>query len=501
MEEKPRKYGPTSYRDQAKPPRGCHIDDKIQNRKNKRTALPTLSAHRYGFNLMWSTVPDTMLWAGVKPFGSYDPNNTHKGKIWGWKREVPLTEETVKVIVYDILERKCLTGPELQAIRKALSFAWQLKVGVKAYYPQKSRNWDAVKVLYATIDWSEDVMPTRHSTLPTVIPTYQQLEDAFCKEWHPGHPMTFIEFEAGVVCGYDTNVIGLRSNEDVKRVKNSKLIEWHIPELFMEIGFLGGRCKLPEKHRPWKLGRVCFCPEGEHVSPTPNDAVFCTPATPHGRLNALGNPHPLPFGWSSTCPLGASQFIDLFEKAKGRVYPKPNKRGNGFTTYNISDVVGYANEWFLAQGVTTVPFSHNAGRKALGVLLEHNSIPYERGFEIHADEYITFRDNYSPKCFRGTTEEFKRRTQHENPTVRLAALRTIANGMGRGIFSPPPPLTRVEEYMHNFLAKSDPEKAEEIRTGRTKKSGLPARPAGLLPSGFVPAPPPERPEFMDIVYR
>ena len=492
---KARKYGPRSFRDKAKPPKGCHIDDLTQHRKNKKSKLPSLSAHRYGFTLLWSTVPDTMIWAGVKPWGSYDPNNTHAGRIWGWKREVPLTEKTVMQIVYDVLERKCVTKPQLEAIRKALSFAWQLKVGTKAYYPQKSRNWDAVKVLYSTIDWSNDVVPTEHSTLPTHIPAYLQLEEAFTKEWHTGHEMTFIEFEVGVVTAYDTFFFGLRSNEDVKRVKNSKAIEWHIEERFMDIGFLGGRCKLPEKHRPWKLGRICLCPEGEHVSPTANDAIYCTPTTPNGRLNILGNPHPLPFEWSSNCPLGASEFLYLFKNGK-RPYPKPNKRGNGLTTYNISDVVEYANRWFLAQGVTEVAFSHNSGRKALGVLLEKNTIPYERGFEIHADEYITFRDNYSSKCFRGTTEEFKRRTQHENPQIRLAALRTIANGMGRGYVDPPPPLTRVEQYMHSWLEKTDPEKAEEIRTGRVKRSGLPPRPDGLILSGFVPKPPPE---FMKMV--
>ena len=496
-QQEKRRYGPRSFRDQARAPKGARIDDKCQLRKNRKRALPTLASDRYGFNLLWSVVPDMMEWAGVKPPGSYDPFNSHKGKIWGWKREVPLTEESVQEIVFELLERNQLSMPKLEAVRKALSYAWQLKRGVKDYVPQKHRNWGAVKSLYATIE-HKDLPPVEQSTLPDSIPTYQQLEDAFTGEWYPGHPLNYIEFTSKLVCAYDTYVFGLRSNEDCKRVKKSRDVQWHVPELHMSIGFVDGRCKLPEKHRPWGLGRVCFCQEGKHVSPTPSDVKFISEHD-DGRLNDSGNPHPLPFGWSSVCPLAGSQFIDLFENVNGRPYPRLNKWKTGFTSYNIADPVDEANEFFIAQGVTKVPFSHNSGRKALAVLLEHNHICYELGFEIHADRYVTWKKSYSFKCFRRDKGEFTRRSQHENPMIRLAALRMIANGFGRGPRAPPPPLSRLEQYMHESLARENPTLAESIRTGvDMSRMGIPKRPNGMLMSGFVPKPPtvvPQPPEL------
>ena len=481
-------------------PKGAHVDDKIQLRKNNKASLPALASHRYGFGLMWNVVPDLMLEAGVKPFGEYDPTNSHGGRIFGWKKEMPLTEKSVKRIVYEILERNILTEPMLEAVRKCLSFAWQLKTGVGVYYPQKCRNWDCVKSLYATIDYAA-LPPSEESTLPDVLAKYEQLEMAFTSEWTTEHEMNFLWFEVGVICAYDTFIFGLRSNEDVKRIKNSKDVKWHPQDHFMDIGFVDGRAKLPEKHRPWRLGRVCFCEDGQHVSPTADDVKLCCPATPDGRLNRLGNPHPLPFASSSTCPLFASEFVDLFPKVNGRTYPKPNKDGTGFTKYNVWDPVELANKWFIAQGVTECGFSHNAGRKALGVCLEHNKICYERGFEVHADEYVTFKGHYSPNCLKASAEDMGRRTQSDDPSVRLAAVRQIANGMGRGPYKPPPPQTRVEQYMHSILAKTDPEEAERIRSGRTGKSRIPERPADLLMSGVVPIAPPVSYPELNVVYQ
>ena len=488
-EQQKRRYGPRSLRDQAQAPKGSHIDDHVQLRKNNIRELKTLRQDRYGFTLMWTVVPDLLLKMGIKPWGTYDPKNSHGGRIWGWKKEVNLSEPKVKRIVYEILERNCLTWPQLAALRKALSYAWQLHQGVKSYVPQKHRNWNAVKVLFATIK-RKHLPKTTQSTLPEYIPSYEQLEKAFTSEWYPGHPMNFVEFESSVVCAYDTFVFGLRSNEDVKRVKNSKMVRYNLAQLFMSVGFVDGRCKLPEKHRPWNLNRVCFCEGGRHVSPTPDDVkIFCTKC-PEGRLNPLGNPHPLPFDWSSNCPLGAQQFISLFKDVNNRSYPKLNKSKTGFTSYNITDPVDQANLWFIAQGVTEKPFSHNSGRKALGVLLEHNSIPYELGFECHADEFVTFRKHYSFKCFRRDREEFTRRTQHDNPLIQCAALRMIANGFGRGPVAPPPPLSRQETYMHNVLLQTNPALAESIRTGQdVARMGIPERPDDFLPCPCVPGPP------------
>ena len=472
-----RRHGPRSFRDQAVAPVGCHVDMRIQLRKNRKRSLKSLAADRYGFKLMWRVAPGEMRNAGVQPWGTYDKKNSHKGRIWGWKSECPLTEEKVKRIAFKVLEVNVLTLPQLEMVRKALSYAWQLCNGVQTHVPQKQRNWIAVKSLWSTVKVVE-IPATGKSTKPDKIPTPQELGAAFKKQWHSGHPMSRVEFSMGVISAYDTYVFGTRSNEDMKRIKKSKEHALNVREGFNSVGYVGGRCKLAEGYRPWSLYGVCMCVGGKHISPGQWDK---------DAINLLGNPHPLPFEWCSTCPVACDQFIKSFPGVNGRRYPKPNKAGNGFTSYNVADPVDMANDWLIAQGVTSVPYDHNAGRKSLARLLSANNICYEHGFEVHGDEYVTWQKSYQPDCRFGDRKQFQRRTQHENADVACYALRKIANGWGLGVMKEPPPMTRQEKFLHALLMSSNPLMAEAIRMGEQSKptSGPPPRPENML-KGPVP---------------
>ena len=456
------------------------MDMKIQHRKNRKRSLKSLAASRYGFKLMWRVAPGEMKKAGVKPWGSYDEKNSHAGRIWGWKYECPLTELKVKNIAYKVVEANALTLSQLDHVRKSLSYAWQLVHGVDKNVSQKHRNWEAVKTVWSTVKVSE-VPPTGKSTMPERIPTPQELSAAFNKQWHTGHSMSRVEFSVGVICCYDTYVFGTRSNEDMKRIKKSKEHVYCPREGYNKVGYVGGRCKLAEGYRPWWLYGVCMCVGGKHISPGPWDRDL---------INLNGNPHPLPFDWCSTCPPACSEFIKSFDGVNGRRYPKPNKAGNGFTSYNVADPVEKANEWLIAQGVTSVGYDHNAGRKSLARLLSHNNICYEHGFEIHGDEYVTWQKSYQPDCRYGDRRQFQRREQHTNPDVACFALRKIANGMGLGISKAPPPMTLQERFLHALLMRADPLLAEAIRVGDQPNdiNGPPGRPESML-RGRVPSPP------------
>ena len=461
-------------------PIGCHVDVKIQLRKNSKKSNKALAAARYGFNLMWRIAPGEMKKAGVKPWGSYDKHNSHAGRIWGWKHEMVLTENKVKRIVFAVLEANLLTMPQLDMVRKSLSYAWQLRNGVESHVKQKHRNWTAVKSLWTTVK-VKDVPKIGKSTKPERIPTPKELTVAFNKPWHAGHPMSRVEYSMGVICCYDTYVFGTRSNEDMTRIKKSKEHARNDREGYNSVEYVGGRCKLAEGYRPWKLYGVCMCAGGKHISPNSFDK---------DALNLNGNPHPLPFDWCSNCPVACDKFVKGFDNVNGRRYPKPNVFGNGFTTYNIADPVKMANDWLIAQGVTSIPYDHNSGRKSLARLLSHNNICYEHGFEVHGDEPVTWQKSYQPDCRFGDRKEFQRRTQHENPDIACHALRKIANGMGLGISKDPPPMTRQEQLLHALLAQANPVLAESIRVGNQPKpvDGPPERPVNMFKSPEVPGP-------------
>ena len=458
-----KRYGRVSYRDKAKAPKWSSIDTEIQHQMNKKRNLKTLNMDRYGVSLMWRVVPDEMKKAQVKPMGTYDKNNTHGGIIWGWKSEVPLTEDKVKRIMFKIIQRNQLSKSQLDCVRKAFSFSYQLKMGVKGSPGAKDCNWKVIKSLWKSIDLYK-LPPAENSNLPTKIPTPREQKTAFRKPWTEEHEDSFLGFTDGTICAYDFGVVGVRAYEDVKRIKKSRKHIFRPEEGYGATEYVNGRCK-SEIHRPWHIMTICFCPNGVHVSPAKHDFK---------KLNDEGNPPPEGYKWSSTCPLACWQFKNQCKVARNRRYAKVNKAGNGYTTVNEKDPVKVGIEWLIKQGVCEKdePYSHNSGRKALARLLSKNNVSYEQGFEIHGDRHCVWQKNYQPDC--PSAPHFDRRDQHLNPDqthsdVRCIALRTIARGFGLGT-SQAPPMSRQEKFMFEILRRFDQEKAEEIKSMRVSDS-------------------------------
>ena len=108
-----------------------------------------------------------------------------------------------------------MTWPQLKAIRKSLAYAYELTGG-----ETHNGNYKRVGMIWPVMRETECV-PVTTSQKPKLIPTVEELKEAFTSPWDPEHPWSLMEFLGGLVCAYDTFVNGLRSNEDMSRVKKS----------------------------------------------------------------------------------------------------------------------------------------------------------------------------------------------------------------------------------------------------------------------------------------
>ena len=198
--------------------------------------------------------------------------------------------------------------------------------------------------------------------------------------------------------------------------------------------YAGGRCKTRE-YRHWALWTVCFCRGGKHKSPHPKFKWSLDKGNPMRGVD-----------WYTTCPLACWEFLQSFEEAKDRRYPKVSKDGANLTPEkNEGDIVNLAINWMVSQGVCPAnsPYSHNSGRIALGRLLSAKKIPYEIGFEIHGDKWQNWQ-GYQPDC---KYNNFDRRKQSRHPDIACKPLRLIANYFGLGV-RVKPPKTKEEKLMH-----------------------------------------------------
>ena len=190
----------------------------------------------------------------------------------------------------------------------------------------------------------------------------------------------------------------------------------------MNTEFKGGRAKLGKgKFRPWSTWRICLCDGKKHKSP-PDGAKW--------ELDIQHRPTK-DLTWEPTCPLAAMEFIGSYTNAENKCYPCWLDKSKRFAKYNVNDVVTFAIEWMKQQNACPdgESYDHNSGRKSLARLLEHLSISYRWGFEIHGDLEDVWRGNYQPKLPKSN---FKKRLQSRDPEEATHALRRIAKWFGRG---------------------------------------------------------------------
>ena len=381
---------------------------------------------RYGWTLMWQEAEEEMREHKILPPGSYDPDNCHQGKMWGWPKECNMTDNKAKRILFVCYKSKKLTWPMVKAVRQSLSYAFELCGG------DKKKNWPSIKNLWRTFHES-NCPKTVHSTYPRKIPTPKELKEAFTKGWTPETPMCLMRWVVGEVAAFDWAVFGLRSKEDFNRVKFSPSHVINVNEGWTASKFRNGRCKLlgtDKGTRTWWIYRVCLCPGRKHVSP---------PEEFGEHIGEDGNPT-VEVRWNTSCPLACLQFYNgMLEPDDQRCYPKWLASGR-FGSSNIAEPVELALEWFEAQGFRR--YSSNAGRKSLGRWCRKLNISYQESFEIHGDLWKVWAESYEDEL---PGSDMTRRTQSRDPDVCTKALGRFANWLGRGK-RVKPRLNRHERY-------------------------------------------------------
>ena len=345
-----------------------------------------------------------------------------------------MTDNKAKRIFYACYKTGNMTEPMLRAVRKTLAYAYELKGG------EPLQNWPSIKGVWQTFKLC-NLPKSEMSQKPELIPTPQQLKRAFTTEWNPDCPMVFAVWLVGLIAAFDSFVNGLRSNEDISRVKNSPrhIYDWDAGWECSE--FNGGRAKLcgnKKGTREWWVWRVCLCPGGRHIRPPHNFKETITKA---------GNPT-VNIKWCTCCPLAALELLWSYPGPQ-RCYPKWLKSGT-FKKQNEGDVIQLALQWMLAQGVTEVGFDTNSGRKSLANWCEFLHVPYAESFYIHGDHPDTWIGNYQPDAVL-KNPMFKRRKQATDPDIALRALRKLVTSLGFAGQPYRPQLTKVEKMQRRMM--------------------------------------------------
>ena len=411
---------------------------------------------RYGFKLMWAQVPEVMRRYKIGEVDSFDPRNGQGGVCWGYPKECSLKNSQAKTILWDIWKKRSLTFPQMKKVRQSLAYAYELsggpRVKPRGNYPGVNSAWDNVK--------EELCVESSTTTLPQSIPSMSELKKAFTKEWTPQHSMCLMEYLQGLVQAYDLFVFGLRSREDIDRVKKSVHHQHNWKRGWQCTSFVGGRSKLSGKKkgtRPWKVYRRCHCPGSKHIRPP---SGFCE------EINEDGNPE-VDVKWNTSCPLAA---LELFWQFQGKKSTGP-KRCYGrwlptgrYGTSNTGNIAEMAVDWMIAQGACSEEncYDTNSGRKSLALWCEKLSIPYVESFHVHGDLYGTWAKNYEFEVAK--PHNFKQRTQSRDPAIATVALKRFANFLGRGK-TQKVKLKKRTRYLYHLMKKDDPEKAEQIRQG------------------------------------
>ena len=440
-------------KDTAVLPKYSSVNTRIQHALNKQKANTSMTVYRHGMTLMWKVAARKLRECRVKKMGTYDKKNAHGGKMWGWPKEMNLTNKMVQKVMFAVIQSRKLNYPQLEIVRKSLGYAWQLNPR-KTQDQMELTNWPCMARVWKTIPKGE--LPKRKQKEMMKIPTVGELEAAFKNEWTPAHPMSLGEFVQGTVAAYDTFIWGCRAKEDHDRIKKSREHVIRPKAGYISTEYVNGRCKSPGFPREWKKYTVCLCPGRKHKSPAPHFKDSIAKGMPtHG------------VDWCTTCPVACLEFIWTHDKAKGKTYAKALK-GSTFGAQNESDIPSYAIKWMKAQGACTEeePYSHESGRKSLAAWCSEYQIEYKDSFQIHQDLPQCWKDNYQHDMPAST---FKERNQSKHPDTCMAALRTLGMNWKRGI-KVKQPLSKEGRLMYHLLKRNDPRKAERIRMGLHSES-------------------------------
>ena len=363
---------------------------------------------RYGFRLSWRCAPEEMRRFNIGEVGTFDPNNSHNGVCWGWPSECKLTNQQAKTIYFAVWKTRALTIDQMIVVRKSFSYAYELKHDATGNYKGVKDVWKFVR--------ESELAPALGRVIPQRIPTVKELK-VFGKDWTTDCGLSLIEYSSGLICAHDTFLFGLRSKEDVDRVKKSKDHAYDWQQGWESTSFKGGRAKLcgvKKGTRPWKIWTVCFCKGKKHQSP-PDGFNY--------EIQKDGNPvDPADVNWSTCCPLSCLQLLWSLQKEPRR-YGKWLPSGR-FGSSNLKDPVKVGIDWMVAMGATTPEnrYDHNSGRKCLARYTRKLGLEYPSVFQMIGDLEEVWRvyDSDLPKS------GYDVRVQSTDPNITCYALRLFA---------------------------------------------------------------------------
>lgn len=270
-----------------------------------------------------------------------------------------------------------------------------------------------------------------------------------------------------LLVAWDWGVLGARSKEDLKRIKNGAAHGLDRVEGWGWTEFKGGRsklCKAKKGTRAWRAWRVCMCIGKKHV-PIPEEAEF--------SIDKKGNLME-PASWCTACPVNAMDMTfrmqdHMVEEEKhddvyrhARIYRKWDKRRGRSAKDSQGEPVDYALEWLKIQGIER-SFDTNAGRKGLSRWLKELEIPYPEGMQIHGDHEDVWEKSYQ----KGLPKNgYKTREQSLDPDFATSALRKFANWCGRGPKVKPLAVSRRDRLLVGVMeGLGQGEKARRILNG------------------------------------
>jgi len=416
----PRKRGVKSFLDKSKVPRGAGYRKRIQFRKNKKKAKPTMERYRTHFKLIWTLEGDFIRRSckGLKPPGSYDPLNQHGGRMPALPGDFQLSDLQAGKIIFRCAHEDYghdISYDQLRGISGMFSYLFSIPTG------QQGENYPEVKSVME--GYTKEDFTKKRTLIPTSIPSPESIKKAFTKPFQPGRGMSYALWVTGLLATWCWAVFGCRPGCDIKSLKDSTQHTINLQQGWASTAYVNGRNKLCGKKRgtrPWNCFFICLCPNGKHRPVSKSWAL--TAFNKDGTLKKRTN-------FCTECPLNClklkefragDESFQLFSK-----FTKTNRNWGG----NHGPVVQLAIKWLDFQGASTnIPYDTHAGRKCLAGLLTKTNAPYPEGHEIHGDHVDVWIPDYQPSC---PWSDFARRTQSTDPRVATTALRRFAYYFGR----------------------------------------------------------------------
>ena len=418
-----------------------------------------MEAFRYGFRMMWKGCPKYLNRIGMGKPGSFDKTNHHGGVMFALPTEFSLTKDQAARILFMCFKSGKFSFSQMRTIKKTLAYAYQLKGGVPG------KNFETIPGVWLVVQ-DEQLKPQMHFCLPTVIPLPKELRKVFTTEYNEGCGWSFVDWCRGLLVAWDWAILGARSKEDLKRIKNGAQHGIDHAEGWGWTAFKGGRsklCKAKKGVRPWRAWRVCLCVGKKHI-PLPEDAQY--------GLDKKGNLLE-PASWCTVCPvncmelqfriqehLAPEKHDDSYRHA--RIYRKWDRSRGHATKDSQGEPVMFALDWLKIQGLER-KFDTNAGRKALSRWLKELQIFHPEGVQIHGDCEDVWEKAYQkgmPKL------GYKERNQSLDPDEATRALRKFAHWCKRGPSVKPAHVSRRDKLLGAVLeGMGQREKARRILNG------------------------------------